>query len=778
MNFKKSLSRKNSRASRPQLDMQVKVRPMVAASYVAAAHVLADVVWLLVMMFGLVLALALASFSLADPSWSRGIDHDGDIHNLLGPIGAYLSDFVYYLFGYSAWWLLPAALMWLYRNFRVFHVNQDVPYHLGRGLAGLAVLLFGSPLLEAALWADNLDDVLPVGAGGIIGNGIGSVLHGWLGFSGSLLLFVALILFGSHWMLQISWLNVFEKIGGQIHRWWRRLLNQPSDVMTEIPKEKFARRMVRQAQNITAYKVENLTGIVSNRQDGDIHIRTESPEAEVLQTDLFDLKLNELVQGYRLPDLGLLACALHRRLRPPTPDDLQYTAERIERILLDNGVQAAVIGAVAGPVVTVFEVETEQRFGALRYGCLPEIMAQALSVPSVRLTEAALTGGIIGIEIPNRHRQEVLLSEVLAAPVFARAHATLTVALGKDVAGFPVAADLARLPHLLLAGQRGSGKTSGLHSMLASLLYRATPEEVRLLLMETENTLSVYRNVPHLLHPVITEREVACQALDWCLAETEKRLCLLKHLGVSDLAAYNQTIEQAAQADYTLPDPYSANPDEPDALTVLPYCVVVVDEFDVLLPDEVRHGILLSLTEKAGAAGIHLILAASHPDVDAFTGHLKANIPARMTFAVRDRVASRAILDQTGAETLLQQGDLLFLQPNQADPVRIQGPFVADHEIEAVAAHCARQAHPEYLDGLSDGRAARAIRNAINPNPDSDILYTAALDFVLQSRKTSVSALQREFRIGYNRAARILQALETAGVLSSAELGGSRKILA
>lgn len=776
MNSKNPPLRKTMRSNRHQLDTQGKAKPVVSAA--DAAHLLVDTVWLVVLLASLLLAVALFSFSMTDPSWSRGIGDVGQSRNLLGVLGAYVADVAYYVLGYSAWWLLPIALMGLYRNFRPLQGQSRRPYRVGLGLAGLVLLLFGSPMLEAALWENRLDAQLPVGAGGIIGGGIGAWLHGWLGFSGSLLVFMVLILTGWYAMLQLSWLDVSEKIGAKLEGFWRRLLRQPPDVIKEIPKEKFARRMVRQAQNITAQQVENVTGIVSNRQHGRIQIRTEPPEPIELQTDLFDVKNNVAILGFRLPDLTLLTAPPPVHTHAGKPDDLKYVAEQIEHVFAQHGFEVVVVGAVVGPVLTLFEAETAANLDVLRNSGVPHNLAEMLSVSAVRLTEAAPAGGRIGIEVPNRHRQTVYLSEILAAPVVSQAVSPLTVAVGKDIAGFPVAADLAKMPHLLMGGMRGSGKADGLHTVLLSLLYRNTPEQLRLLLLApASSVLSVYRDVPHLLQPLLSDAAPVRHVLDWCAAENERRVQLLAHVGVDDWAAFNQAVQTAQDNGHPLLDPFSPNPDEPEALSILPYCVVVVDELDVLLSAQEIHDTIVPLVKNSGATGIHFVLACTQPDVDVLTGYLKTHIPARMAFTVEDRVASRALLDQAGAEHLLLQGDMLFLQPNQVEPVRIQSPFVANHEVAAVVGHCVRQAGAEYWDGLVDGRAAIRIRNVITPNAASDELYEAAVAYVLQSRKASVSALQRQFRIGYNRADRILQALENSGVISSVQVGRGRQVL-
>ena len=449
--------------------------------------------------------------------------------------------------------------------------------------------------------------------------------------------------------------------------------------------------------------------------------------------------------------------------------------------MAEFGIEVQVVSATSGPVITRYEIEPAQGVKGSQIVNLAKDLARSMSLQSVRIVETIAGKNTMGIELPNDRRQEVTLREILAAPVFAEAKSKLTVALGKDIAGVPVVGDLAKMPHLLVAGMTGSGKSVGVNGMIMSMLYKATPDEVRFIMIDPKMLeLSVYDGIPHLLCPVVTDMREAGQALNWCVAEMEKRYRLLSHLGVRNLDGYNEKIAKAAEEGQKIPNPFSLNPDEPEPLEKLPLIVVVIDELADLMMTE-RKAVeqqIARLAQKARAAGIHLIIATQRPSVDVITGLIKANIPTRMAFTVQSKIDSRTILDQMGAEDLLKYGDLLFLQPGNAEPTRLQGAFVSDHEVHEVVSHIKRQAPADYVEGLLSGEAAMETVNAVNPNAGADELFDQAVAFVIETRKTSISSLQRHLKIGYNRAANMMDALEEAGVVSPADVGGSRKVLA
>ena len=762
-------------------------RPRTAAKQAAAKrqrpahiiHLINDTMWLLSLMVMLYVALSLASFTMDDPAWSRSVPPTPDPHNLGGLFGAYLADVCYYLFGLSAWWLVVAAAVWLFKNFRPLRTeNSKVYNHLIAGL-GLLVLLIFSPIMEVLTFQTQLANQLPVGAGGLIGSFAASGLIHLLGTSGSLLIMLVVLLLALSLLTQISWLDVVEKAGTKLEWWWMKLMRKSHHFITELPDAKTTRRMVREAKNITAEPIEKLEGSSSNRKAVAVAITTPAP----IQKALFDEhgKAAPIEAGeYQLPALNLLR-------RPqgeiPTvdPDVLQQTAERIEAKLAEFGIEVQVVSATAGPVITRFEIEPAQGVKGSQIVNLNKDLARSLSLQSVRVVETIAGKTSMGIELPNERRQDVMLREVFAAQVFNDAVSKLTVAIGKDIAGLPVVADLAKMPHLLIAGTTGSGKSVGVNAMILSMLYKATPEEVRFIMIDPKMLeLSVYEGIPHLLCPVVTDMKEAGQALTWCVAEMEKRYRLLSHAGVRNIDNFNEKVLAAQDAGEPLMNPFSLNPDDPEPLHKLPFIVVVIDELADLMMVEGKkvEQQIARLAQKARAAGIHLILATQRPSVDVITGLIKANVPTRISFQVKSKIDSRTILDQMGAEALLGKGDMLFLPPGNAEPTRLHGAFVSDDEVHQIVSYIKRQAPSNYVEGLLSGEAALETVNAVSPNAHSDELFDQAVAFVIESRKTSISSLQRQLRIGYNRAANLMQALEDAGVVSPADVGGSRRILA
>ena len=442
-----------------------------------------------------------------------------------------------------------------------------------------------------------------------------------------------------------------------------------------------------------------------------------------------------------------------------------------------------VVSATAGPVITRYEIEPAQGVKGSQIVNLAKDLARSLRVQSVRVVETIPGRSTMGIELPNEERQEVLLQEIFTSPVFTDAPSKLTVALGKDIAGVPVVGDLAKMPHLLVGGMTGSGKSVGVNAMIMSMLYKARPDEVRFIMIDPKMLeLSVYEGIPHLLCPVVTDMKAAGNALNWCVAEMEKRYRLLSHVGVRNLAGYNEKIATARAAEKPLPNPFTLTPDDPEPLEELPQIVVVIDELADLMMTEKKavETQIARLAQKARAAGIHMIIATQRPSVDVITGLIKANVPTRMAFTVQSRIDSRTILDQMGAEDLLKYGDLLFLQPGNAEPTRLQGAFVSDDEVHRVVSFIKEQAEPNYVEGILSGEAAGETNSFINPEAagsGGDELFDQAVAFIASSRKTSISSLQRHLRIGYNRAANLMQALEDGGIVSPPDAGGARQIL-
>lgn len=743
-----------------------------------------DALWLFGLVITIYLAISLASFSMDDPAWSRSVPKSNDVANLGGLFGSYLSDVGYYLFGLSFWWWIAASCVFLYKNFRPMKKQENhKPYNHGVAALALFLLLVCSPIIEHFLFDNALSESLPVGAGGLVGLLAGSGLAWLLGKSGSLLIMLVMLLLSISLLAQVSWLEVMAKSGNHIGSLFGNLMkklsqfqNKKEDVRSEALETQNTRRMVKEAKTITATPVAPLAGSSSNRKTVAVSV---APPPKI-QTSLFDDTEPKNNGEYHKPNINLLRMPSEEPVTV-NPDELQQTAELIEAKLAEFGIGVQVVSATSGPVITRYEIEPAQGVKGSQIVALSKDLARSMSLQAVRIVETIAGKNTMGIELPNEKRQDVMLSEILSSSVFTDAKSKLTVALGKDIAGTPVVGDLAKMPHLLVAGMTGSGKSVGVNGMIMSMLFKATPDEVRFIMIDPKMLeLSIYDGIPHLLCPVVTDMREAGQALNWCVAEMEKRYRLLSHAGVRNLDGFNQKVEQAKEAGKPLLNPFSLNPDDPEPLEKLPLIVVVIDELADLMMTE-RKSVeqqIARLAQKARAAGIHMIVATQRPSVDVVTGLIKANIPTRMAFTVQSKIDSRTILDQMGADELLKYGDSLFLQPGSAEPTRLQGAFVSDDEVHQVVNFVKEQAPTNYVEGLLSGEAAIETTNIVNPNANSDELFDQAVAFVLESRKTSISALQRQLRIGYNRAANLVDALENAGVLSPADINGSRRILA
>ena len=743
-----------------------------------------DALWLFGLVITIYLAISLASFSMDDPAWSRSIPKSNDVANLGGLFGSYLSDVGYYLFGLSFWWWIAASCVFLYKNFRPMKKQENhKPYNHGVAALALFLLLVCSPIIEHFLFDNALSESLPVGAGGLVGLLAGSGLAWLLGKSGSLLIMLVMLLLSISLLAQVSWLEVMAKSGshmvglfGSLMKKLSQFRNKKEDVCSEALETQNTRRMVKEAKTITATPVAPLAGSSSNRKTVAVSV---APPPKI-QTSLFDDTEPKNNGEYHKPNMNLLRMPSEEPVAV-NPDELQQTAELIEAKLAEFGIGVQVVSATSGPVITRYEIEPAQGVKGSQIVALSKDLARSMSLQAVRIVETIAGKNTMGIELPNEKRQDVMLSEILSSSVFTDAKSKLTVALGKDIAGTPVVGDLAKMPHLLVAGMTGSGKSVGVNGMIMSMLFKATPDEVRFIMIDPKMLeLSIYDGIPHLLCPVVTDMREAGQALNWCVAEMEKRYRLLSHAGVRNLDGFNQKVEQAKAAGKPLLNPFSLNPDDPEPLEKLPLIVVVIDELADLMMTE-RKSVeqqIARLAQKARAAGIHMIVATQRPSVDVVTGLIKANIPTRMAFTVQSKIDSRTILDQMGADELLKYGDSLFLQPGSAEPTRLQGAFVSDDEVHQVVNFIKEQAPTNYVEGLLSGEAAIETTNIVNPNANSDELFDQAVAFVLESRKTSISSLQRQLRIGYNRAANLIDALENAGVLSPADINGSRRILA
>lgn len=747
-------------------------------------NLIADTLWLMGLAATLYLTISLISFDMGDPSWSRSSPVVEDAANWGGLFGAYIADVGYYLFGWSFWWWIVAACVMLYKNFRL-HAKPVLPgsYNHKIAVAALFILTVFSPVLEYFVLGGKYSESLPVGAGGMVGIRVGAIFAWLLGKSGSLLIILVVLLLSVSLLVQVSWLEVLNGTsrtiqnclavsGRKISSLGKRRPNTKKDSVDTLN----TRRMVKEAKNITAKPVVSLEGSTSNRKSVAVSV---APPPKI-QASLFEDNEVQSNGEYHKPALNLLRLPDNEPVSI-NPVELERTAELIESKLAEFGIGVQVVSATSGPVITRYEIEPAQGIKGSQIVALSKDLARSMSLQSVRIVETIAGKNTMGIELPNDKRQDVMLSEILSSPVFTEAKSKLTVALGKDIAGTPVVGDLAKMPHLLVAGMTGSGKSVGVNGMIMSMLFKATPEEVRFIMIDPKMLeLSIYDGIPHLLCPVVTDMREAGQALNWCVAEMEKRYRLLSHAGVRNLEGFNQKVEAAKAAGKPLLNPFSLSPDNPEPLEKLPLIVVVIDELADLMMTE-RKSVeqqIARLAQKARAAGIHMIVATQRPSVDVVTGLIKANIPTRMAFTVQSKIDSRTILDQMGADELLKYGDSLFLQPGSAEPTRLQGAFVSDDEVHQVVNYVKSQAPADYVEGLLSGEAALETTNIVNPNAGSDELFDQAVAYILESKKTSISSLQRQLRIGYNRAANLMEALENAGVVSPADINGSRKILA
>ena len=759
-----------------------------------------DTIWLVMLIVTGFFAAALISFDMNDPAFTRSTDST-TAHNMTGMVGAYVADIAYYLCGLSIWWVVIEAAILLFRAFKPLLIAKkiDTNHRLSMGALGTIIMIAGSGLLETWLASNYLQDRLPFGAGGFWGQTIVPLLEYGVGRSSGVIISMLLMLMGLSMMLQMTWLELVEKVGNRAQWLWFNLIKRPSQLMRELPKPRKFRQTVATVEDITAIPVATPTGASSNRKiptpsaeaadfDAAPTVAPPSKPAIPVQTSLFDdepVKKPANNQPVRtdLPHLELLQAAT-AQVSTMKPEQLQETAQLIETKLAEFGVSVQVVSATTGPVITRYEIEPATGVKGSQIVNLAKDLARALSLQSVRVVETIAGKNTMGIELPNESRQDVAFRELLQANVFDSAKSKLTLAMGKDIAGVPVVADLGKMPHVLVAGTTGSGKSVAINTMILSMLYKATAEEVRLIMVDPKMLeLSVYEGIPHLLAPVVTDMKQAANALNWCVAEMERRYRLLAHVGVRQLAGFNDKIQAAREADKPLFNPFSLTPDEPEALEKLPHIVVIIDELADLMMVEGKkvEQQIARLAQKARAAGIHLILATQRPSVDVITGLIKANIPTRIAFQVSSKIDSRTILDQGGAENLLGKGDMLFLPPGTAEPTRLHGAFVRDEDVHQVVEFLKAQAPAQYIEGLLSGEAGldlEAGEGAAGGAEKHDELFDQAVEFILNSRKTSISSLQRHLRIGYNRAANLMEELERSGIVSAPELGGSRQILA
>ena len=728
---------------------------------------------LLVVAVLIYIALILSTYTKSD----RGFSFTGTsdtIANRGGVVGAWLSDLLLYLFGLSAWWWVAGGVMLLVAGFRRIADPRRAREHPpGLAALGFALVLLSSAAIEAIrLW--KLPVILPLAPGGAFGDSIGDGLARAFGFNGATLLLLAAFAIGCSLLFGVSWIKVMERIGAaleSLHQRWRERREREQDrrigeiatvereqLVEHLREESFDRDPVLVVPQITA--VPKSERVVKEKQRP---LFKELPDSA-------------------LPPLSLLEDA------PPSTESvnaevLEFTSRLIERKLADFGVSVKVLAAYPGPVITRFEIEPAVGVKGAQIVNLIKDLARALSVVSIRVVETIPGKSCMALELPNPKRQVVKLVEILASTSYNDAPGALTLALGKDIAGKAVIVDLGRMPHLLVAGTTGSGKSVAVNAMILSLLYKSDPKQVRMILIDPKMLeLSVYEGIPHLLAPVVTDTRLAPNALHWCVGEMERRYKLMSQLGVRHLAGYNQQIAEARKAGKPIVNPLSATPDKPEPLEEMPLIVVVVDELaDLMMTTGKKiEELIARIAQKARAAGIHLILATQRPSVDVITGLIKANIPSRIAFQVASKIDSRTILDQMGAEALLGQGDMLYLPPGTGYPLRVHGAFVTDAEVHRVVEHLKSLGGPQYIEGLLERADADTDESLSFESGDAeaDPMYDQAVNVVLKTRRPSISLVQRHLRIGYNRAARLIEQMERAGLVSPMQSNGNRDVLA
>jgi S-DNA-T family DNA segregation ATPase FtsK/SpoIIIE len=602
---------------------------------------------------------------------------------------------------------------------------------------------------------------------------VGGFLGHTLGFTGGTLILLLLLAAGFSLFSGISWLTIIERVGA-----W-------SETAYLLAKNRWQEWQDRRAGVKAVIEREEVVEVSKKKLEVHEPIRIEPPAVDIPKSARVErekqVPLFENLPDSLLPPLALLD-EPERSHEVISTDTLEFTSRLIEKKLLDFGVEVKVVAAYPGPVITRYELEPAIGVKGSQIINLVRDLARALSVVSIRVIETIPGKSLMGLEIPNPTRQIVRLSEIMSSQVYADMASPLTLGLGKDIAGNPVVADLQRMPHLLIAGTTGSGKSVGINAMLLSLVYKSPPSQVRLILIDPKMLeLSIYEGIPHLLAPVVTDMRQSANALNWCVAEMDRRYKLMNAMGVRNMGGFNQKVRDAAKAKKPLPNPFSATPESPEPLHEMSLIVVVIDELAdlMMVVGKKFEELVARLAQKARAAGIHLVLCTQRPSVDVITGLIKANIPTRIAFQVSARVDSRTILDQMGAEALLGQGDMLYLPPGSGFPQRVHGAFVADHEVHKVVEYLKKLAQPQYVESVLEGPDPEEAGESglEGEGGESDPLYDQAVAIVLKTRRASISLVQRHLRIGYNRAARLIEQMERAGMVSPMQTNGNREIL-
>ena len=728
------------------------------------------VLWLLAL-------LALLTHASTDPGFSTSGGGQA-LRNKAGLLGAWTSDFALFLLGHSVWWLplvaARALLSTLARELR----GQAAPQARPAGFwLGLVMLLAASAALE---WTRlyRFETVLPGHAGGVLGYTLGPLSIKWLGFAGSGVLWITALLAGMALALRFSWLRTADAVGTWIDSQKERR-EVKRERVEDLRLGQQAQREREQVAEVERLTIQDHVPIVIEPTLAEVPKSTRV--AKERQTPLF----SELSDA-KLPQVDLLDAA-PGRVESVAPETLEMTSRLIEKKLKDFGVEVRVVAASPGPVITRYEIEPATGVKGSQVVGLAKDLARSLSLVSIRVVETIPGKNYMALELPNAKRQTIRLAEILGSQIYADASSQLTMGLGKDIIGAPVVADLAKMPHCLVAGTTGSGKSVGINAMILSLLYKAEARDVRLILIDPKMLeMSVYEGIPHLLCPVVIDMRQAANALNWCVGEMERRYKLMSKLGVRQLSGYNKRIAEAGERGEKLGNPFSLTPEQPEPLERLPQIVVVIDELAdlMMVVGKKIEELIARLAQKARASGVHLILATQRPSVDVITGLIKANIPTRIGFQVSSKIDSRTILDQMGAEALLGMGDMLYMSAPAGInvPMRVHGAYVSDDEVHRVVEYLKSQGEPNYIEGILeggvlDGDGEIDVGAAADGDAEADPMYDQAVAIVLQHKRASISLVQRHLRIGYNRAARLLEQMEKSGLVSSMATNGNRDLL-
>lgn len=726
--------------------------------------------------------LAMVSYSIVDPAWSTSGSSDGGlVNNWMGRLGALVADACYFGFGMSVWWLVVIAAYTLARSALRWIRGQsmlDVPVaERLQWWAGVFLLVGVSCALE---WSRlyRFENVLPGHAGGVIGYSLGLTGVRWLGFTGSGLIGIVLLVVALGLVFRFSWGRSAEKLGALIEG-VIRLRQQKREKGKDVAEGRKA------AQERAKVLEEERFEHEDSHHEPVLIITPQAPPA-VPSERVAKERQHALFKDSQMPEAGLpqvdLLDAAPAKQETVSPETLEMTSRLIEKKLKDFGVEVRVVQATPGPVVTRYEIEPATGVKGSQVVNLGKDLARSLSLVSIRVIETIPGKNFMALELPNAKRQSIRLSEVLGSQVYHEAKSLLTMGLGKDIEGKPVVADLAKMPHVLVAGTTGSGKSVGINAMILSLLYKAEAKDVRLLMIDPKMLeMSVYEGIPHLLAPVVTDMKMAANGLNWCVAEMERRYKLMSKLGVRNLAGYNVKINEAKAKGEIIGNPFSLTPESPEPLDRLPHIVIVIDELAdlMMVVGKKIEELIARLAQKARAAGIHLILATQRPSVDVITGLIKANIPTRIAFQVSSKIDSRTVLDQMGAESLLGMGDMLYMASGTGLPIRVHGAFVSDDEVHRVVSYLKEQGEPDYLEGVLEAAASEdgGVDGEGGEGGEKDPMYDQAVEIVLKDRKASISYVQRKLRIGYNRSANLLEQMEQAGLVSSLTSSGQREVL-